>query len=142
MCFSLKCCDFSELCKLCCKRWGLTCHCVHTHTPTSRGKLREARVRNIFLNLGKHTIFSEHPVHRGTCNDYVGKEWCYEFWQKFCRPRCFNRRTQGWTDKVLIRRSCLASRNEYAYTGWKAKILPRIFIFSLAKSSSTRLLLV
>ena len=27
--FPLKCCDFSELCKFCCKRWGLTCHCVN-----------------------------------------------------------------------------------------------------------------
>ena len=138
MCFSLKC--FSELCKFCCSA-GILPAIVYTNGhrgETERGQSPEY----IFKSWKTHAISNEHPVHRSICYDYVGKEWCYEFWQKFCRPRCFNRRTQGWTDKVLIRRCCLASRNEYASTGCKAKILPRIFfIYSLA-SSSTGLLLV
>ena len=34
---------------------------VCTHTDI-KGKQRKARVRNVFLKIGKNTIFNEHPV--------------------------------------------------------------------------------
>ena len=51
LCSSLKCCDFSELCQFCCKRWGMIyLVCLHTLTP------RENRVRNI-LESSKKTQY-------------------------------------------------------------------------------------
>ena len=65
--FSLKCHDFSKLCKFCCSAGILPaiCRSKHevrcTHTD-AEGKQREARVQNIFLNFWKNTIFKGHPV--------------------------------------------------------------------------------
>ena len=50
--FSLKCCDFSELCQFCCNAGVLPAWCVYTHTDT-KGKQRKARVRNILKSLEK-----------------------------------------------------------------------------------------
>ena len=61
LCISLKFCDFSELCQLCCNADVLPAWCVCTHTDTE-GKQRNARVGNIFKNSEKKTIFNEHPV--------------------------------------------------------------------------------
>ena len=60
--FSLKVFDFSELCQFCGSAalvFYLPDMCTHTDTEE---KQRKARVRNIFKNSGKKTIFNEHPV--------------------------------------------------------------------------------
>ena len=57
--FSLKFCDFSELCQFMLQRWCSTSLvCVHTLAP------RENRVRNISKSSEKNTIFNEHPVYK------------------------------------------------------------------------------
>ena len=59
--------DFSELCQLCCKRWGLTYHCVHTLTPRSNRERQETRIYIYIIYISKsskkNTIFNEHPVY-------------------------------------------------------------------------------
>ena len=65
MCFSLKFCEFSELCQFCCSAGVLPAWCVYTHTDT-KGKQRKASsVRNILKSLEKNTIFNQHPVRYG-----------------------------------------------------------------------------
>ena len=58
--FSLKFCDFSELCQFCCSA-GVLPAGVCTHTDT-KGKQGKARVRKILKSSEKNTIFNEHPV--------------------------------------------------------------------------------
>ena len=62
--YSLKFCDFSELCQFCCSAGVLPAWCVCTHTDTE-GKQRKARARNILKSLDKNTLFNEHPVSLG-----------------------------------------------------------------------------
>ena len=58
--FSLKFCDFSELCQFCCSlAFYLPGVCTHTDT---KGKQRKARVRNILKSLEKNTIIIQHSV--------------------------------------------------------------------------------
>ena len=59
MCFSLKCCDFSELCKFCCSA-GVWPAIVYTHWH--RGETERGQSPKYILNLRKNTIFNEHPV--------------------------------------------------------------------------------
>ena len=59
--FSIKFCDFSELCQFCCSAGFLPAWCVYTHWQTE-GKQRKAWVWNILKSSGKHTIINEHPV--------------------------------------------------------------------------------
>ena len=60
--FSLKFCDFSELCQFCCSACVLPAWCVYTHwTP------RENRVRNILKSLEKtqylmNTLYNRHLI--------------------------------------------------------------------------------
>ena len=53
--FSLKLCDFSELCQFCCSAGVLPAWCVYTHWH--QGKQRKTRVRNILKSFEK-TIFN------------------------------------------------------------------------------------
>ena len=54
--FSLKCCDFSELCQFCCSAGVLPSWFVYTDTDT-KGKQRKTRDRNILKSLEqKHNI--------------------------------------------------------------------------------------
>ena len=52
--FSLKFCDFSELCQFCCSAGVLPIWCVYTNWH--RGKQRKAKVRNISKYSKKHNI--------------------------------------------------------------------------------------
>ena len=58
--FSLKFCDFSELCQFCCSAGFLPAWCVYTHWH--RGKTGKGQSQKYFKILGKNTIFNEHPV--------------------------------------------------------------------------------
>ena len=61
--FSLKFCDFSELCQFCCSTGVLPAWCVYsTHTDTE-GKQRKASVWNIIKSSEINPIFIEHPVY-------------------------------------------------------------------------------
>ena len=58
--FSLKCCDFFlNSGSAAALVFYLPVVCTHTDTE---GKQSKAKVRNIFKNLEKNTIFNEHPV--------------------------------------------------------------------------------
>ena len=58
--FSLKFCDFSELCQFCCSAGVLPAWCVYTHWH--RGKTEKGQSPEYFKIFGKNTIFNEHPV--------------------------------------------------------------------------------
>ena len=58
--FSLRCCDFSELCLFCCSTGVLPACCVYTHWH--RGKTEKGQSQEYFKIFGKNTIFNEHPV--------------------------------------------------------------------------------
>ena len=60
LCFSLKCYDFSE--NSTSSAAELVFDLPLCTLTDIEGKPREARVRNIFENLCKNTIFNEHPV--------------------------------------------------------------------------------
>ena len=71
--FSLKFCDFSELCQFCC---SLVCFlpawCVYKHWH--RGKTEKGQSPEYFLKIGKkNTIFNEHPVEEINFNNWVFK---------------------------------------------------------------------
>ena len=54
--FSLKCCDFSELCQFCCCAGVLPAWCVYTHGH--RRKTEKDQSPEYFKILGKNTIFN------------------------------------------------------------------------------------
>ena len=54
--FSFEFYDFSELCQFCCKRWGLTWHCVHTLTP-HRGETERGQSPEYILKSSKKTQY-------------------------------------------------------------------------------------
>ena len=58
--FSLKFCDFSELCQYCCSTGVLPAWYVYTHSH--RGKTEKGQSPKYFKIFGKKTIFNEHPV--------------------------------------------------------------------------------
>ena len=60
--FSLKCCNFSELCHLCCSAGVLPAWCVYTHGH--RGKTEKGKSPEYVKILRKNTIFNEHPVYK------------------------------------------------------------------------------
>ena len=61
MCFSLKCWDFSELCKFCCST-GVWPAIVYTYWH--RGETERGQSPEYILKSSKKTIFNEHPVSR------------------------------------------------------------------------------
>ena len=58
--FSLKFCNFSELCQFCCSAGVLPSCCVYTHWH--RGKTEKYKSPEYSKSFGKKTIFNEHPV--------------------------------------------------------------------------------
>ena len=58
--FSLKLCDFSELCQFCCSAGVLPAWCVYTHWH--RGKTEKDQSPEYSKILRKNTIFNEHPI--------------------------------------------------------------------------------
>ena len=68
--FSLKCCDFSELCQFCCSAGVLPAWFVYTHWH--RGKKEKGQSPEYLKIFGKNTIFNEHPVYSCTIPLYRG----------------------------------------------------------------------
>ena len=64
MCFSLKFCDFSELCQFCCIAGVLPAWCVYTHWRTKRKQSPE-----YFKIFEQNTISNEHPVCNNLCSE-------------------------------------------------------------------------
>ena len=62
--FSLKCCDFPELCQFCCSAGFLPVWCVYTHWR--RRKTEKGQSPEYFKIFGKNTILNEHPVYKHT----------------------------------------------------------------------------
>ena len=58
--FSLKFCDFPELCSFCCSASVLPAWCVYTHWH--QGKTLKDQSPEYSKIFGKNTIFNEHPV--------------------------------------------------------------------------------
>ena len=58
--YSLKLCDFSELCQFCCSAGVPPAWCVYTHWH--RAKTEKYQSPEYFKILGKNTIFNEHPA--------------------------------------------------------------------------------
>ena len=61
LCFSLKCCDFSELCKFYCCSAGVWPEILYTHWH--RGKTDRGQSPEYIFKTLKNTIFNEHPVY-------------------------------------------------------------------------------
>ena len=73
LCFSLKCCDFSELWKFCCCAGVLPALCVYKHWH--RGKTKYGKSPLYFKIFQKNTIFNEHPVHIYQIYKYQRSFW-------------------------------------------------------------------
>ena len=69
--FSLKCCDFSEICQFCCKRWGLTCHCVHSLTPRGNRERSESSKKIQYLLTTLYLMYFVGWLVRSACHVFL-----------------------------------------------------------------------
>ena len=100
--FSLKFCEFSELCQFCCSAGVLPAWCVYTHWR--RGKTEKDQSPEYFKIFEKNTIFNEHPVYYPFPKTFPSSSLAEKLTAKICRsvlkPFLITKQEIFWTHHI------------------------------------------